>query len=77
MLNKSLEELEGESLNFLDAIPYKRCLAFHASRARYEAISIHNWMREEDFDIPDDAWSNDIREDKELKSYIELWRKSL
>ncbi|KAI9351341.1 hypothetical protein BDR26DRAFT_890992 [Obelidium mucronatum] len=71
---KSLVDLEGDSLKFASSIPFKRCLAFHATRARYEAIHVHKWLQKEDFDIPEDAWSPNISESPELKSFIELWR---
>jgi hypothetical protein len=58
-------------------MPYKRCFAFHASRARYEAIHIHKWFRKEDFVVPDDAWSPNIVERPELKSYMEAWLKAV
>ena len=57
----------------MNVLPYKRCLAFHASRARFEAIHIKKWFKSEDFIIPDDAWSPSILETPELKTQIELW----
>jgi len=73
ILNSTFAVLEGNPLNTSNGLPYKRCLAFHASRARYEAIHIHKWIKAEDFIVPDDAWSPSILETPELKSQIELW----
>jgi hypothetical protein len=70
-----LRELNGTPLTFNNGIPFKRCFAFHASRARFEAIYEKNWYRAEELDeIHDDAWSPNLRERPELKTFIELWR---
>ena len=73
ILYTTFETLEGSALNTGEVLPLKRCLAFHASRARFEAIHIHQWFTPEDFIIPNDAWSPNILENPELKSQIELW----
>jgi archaellum component FlaC len=73
VLMNTIAALEGRPLKTGKAIPYKRCLAFHASRARYEAIHIQKWIKAEDFIISEDAWSPNILETPELKSQIELW----
>jgi hypothetical protein len=73
ILNSTFAALEGTPLNTRNVLPYKRCLAFHASRARFEAIHIQKWIKAEDFIIPDDAWSPSILETPELKAQIELW----
>jgi hypothetical protein len=73
LLNRNFAALEGSPLNTGNFLPLKRCLAFHASRARYEAIHIRKWINAEEFVIPDDAWSPDILENPELKSHIESW----
>jgi hypothetical protein len=73
ILNSTFAALEGTTLNTRSVLPYKRCVAFHASRARFEAIHIRKWLKAEDFIIPDDVWSPSILETPELKSQIELW----
>jgi hypothetical protein len=73
ILNTTFAALEERPLNTGNVLPFKRCLAFHASRARYEAIHIQKWLKAEDFIIPDEAWSPNILESPELKSQIELW----
>jgi hypothetical protein len=73
LLNRNFAALEGSPLNTGNVLPLKRCLAFHASRARYEAIHIRKWIKAEEFIIPEDAWSPNILENPELKSHIELW----
>ena len=73
IFSSTIDRLEGRPLTTGNHIPYKRCLAFHASRARYEAIHIKKWINAEDFIIPDDAWSPNILETPELKSQILLW----
>lgn len=73
ILMNTVATLEGRPLKTGKVIPYKRCLAFHASRARYEAIHIQKWIKAEDFIISEDAWSPNILETPELKSQIELW----
>jgi hypothetical protein len=71
---KTLASLEGRPLDTgVARMPYKRCFSFHAARARYEAIHIHKWITKEDFIIPNDAWSPNILENPELKSYMEAW----
>ena len=73
ILMNTIGILEGKPLITGQAIPYKRCLAFHASRARYEAIHVQKWIKAEEFTIPEDAWSPNILETPELKSQILLW----
>jgi hypothetical protein len=73
ILNSTFEALEGNPLNTGNVLPYKRCLAFHASRSRFEAIHIQKWIQPEAFIVPEDAWSPNILEFPELKSKIELW----
>ena len=73
ILMNTIGILEGKPLITGQAIPYKRCLAFHASRARYEAIHVQKWIKAEEFTIPEDAWSPNILETPELKSQIFLW----
>ncbi len=73
ILMQTMAALEGNPLITGQVIPYKRCLAFHASRARYEAIHVHKWIKAEEFTISDDAWSPNILETPELKSQILLW----
>lgn len=54
--------------------PFKRCLAFHATRALYEAKHIHKWKISEEDDAMDvDAWSRGISERPELRSQIDSW----
>ena len=70
----NFQDLQGRSLSFPSSfIPLKRCLAFHACCARYEAIYVHKWIGENDFVVDDDAWSPNILEKPDLKKYIELW----
>ena len=73
ILMQTMAALEGNPLITGQVIPYKRCLAFHASRARYEAIHVQKWIKAEEFTIPEDAWSPNILETPELKSQILLW----
>jgi hypothetical protein len=71
----TIRNLIGTSLNFPERLtPFKRCFAFHASRAVYEAIHIHKWdIKEDDFVIEDDAWSPGISEKPELKAQLDSW----
>lgn len=75
IFSKTLAELDGEPLAFDNGIPLKRCFAFHASRARFEAIYERKWFSVDELDeIPEDSWSSDILERPELKTFIESWR---
>ena len=70
-----MRELNGAPLIFNNGIPFKRCFAFHASRARFEAIYEKKWFLVDELDeIHDDSWSPDLLERPELKTFIELWR---
>ena len=78
IFQQTLASLDGRPLNTGGArMPYKRCFAFHASRARYEAIHIHKWFGKDDFVVPDEAWSPNILERPELKSYMEAWLRAV
>jgi hypothetical protein len=75
IFNSTIRNLIGTPLNFpVGFTPFKRCFAFHASRAVYEAIHIHKWdIKEEDFVIEVDAWSPGILEKPELKAHLDSW----
>ena len=72
--NVSIGDLENCHLTTGQNSPYKRCLAFHASVCRYEAIKKSMWIKAEDFPpIPEDAWSPGISEQPKLRRYIDAW----
>jgi hypothetical protein len=72
--NVSIGDLENCHLTTGQNIPYKRCLAFHASVCRYEAIKKSMWIKAEDFPpIPEDAWSPGIAEQPKLRRYLDAW----
>lgn len=67
-------DLESRPLKTGQNIPFKRCLAFHASVCRYEAIKKSMWISAEDFpEIPEDAWSPGIAEQPKLRRYLDAW----
>jgi hypothetical protein len=75
----TFQDLEGRSLVFppeVEVRPYKRCLAFHAVRARYNAVK-RGWKKEDDlppemFNDPQ-IWSPHIMENRRLKSLVDRW----
>jgi hypothetical protein len=72
--NVSIGDLENCHLTTGQNIPYKRCLAFHASVCRYEAIKKSMWIKAEDFPpSPEDAWSPGISEQPKLRRYLDAW----
>ncbi|KAJ2999649.1 hypothetical protein HDV02_002122 [Globomyces sp. JEL0801] len=72
--NVSIGDLENCHLTTGQNTPYKRCLAFHASVSRYEAIKKSMWIKAEDFPpIPEDAWSPGISEQPKLRRYLDAW----
>lgn len=75
IFNSTMNDLIGSELKFPSGVsPYRRCFAFHTSRALYEAVNIRKWpVKEDDFPLDDDAWSPGILELPELKSYIDSW----
>lgn len=74
ILNVSIGDLENRPLNTGENGPFKRCLAFHASVARYEAIKRSLWITADVCPpIPRDAWSPGIAEQPQLRRYLEAW----
>ena len=72
--NVLIGDLENRTLLTGQNGPYKRCLAFHASVCRYEAIKKSMWIKAEDFPpIPEDAWSPGIAEQPKLRRYLDSW----
>ena len=76
--NVTIGDLETHHLTTGQNSPYKRCLAFHASVCRYEAIKKSMWIQAEDFPpIPEDAWSPGIAEQPKLRRYLDAWTDSV
>jgi len=74
ILDVLIGDLENRPLNTGQNSPFKRCLAFHASVSRYEAIKRSMWITSDLFPpIPCDAWSPGIAEQPKLRSYLEAW----
>lgn len=74
ILHFSIGDLETRPLITGRNSPFKRCLAFHASISRYDAIIKSMWITAEDFPpIPDDAWTPGIAEQPKLRSYLDAW----
>ena len=76
LLQSPLGQFNGRFLNLQQSsMPYKRCLAFHAHRARYEAIK-KKWIGENDLSELDDdeIWSPGVMEDKKLVDLVSRWK---
>lgn len=76
LLQNSLEQFHGKFLNLQkQSMPYKRCLAFHAHRARFEAIK-KKWIGQDDLaELDDDEiWSPGVMEDKKLVDLVNSWK---
>ena len=75
IIYRTFEELAGSVLNFPgSAIAYKRCFAFHAKRAIYEAVYVKKWnINVDKFSIEEEAWSPNIKEKPNLKAIIDKW----
>ena len=74
-LNATFQDYHGQYLHLnASALPFKRCLAFHAHRARYEAIR-RKWIKPDDLaELDDDnVWSPGAMEDKQLVELINSW----
>jgi len=76
LLKSSFGQFHGQFLNLQQtAMPYKRCLAFHAHRARFEAIN-KKWIGANDLNELDDdeIWSPGFMEDKKLFDLVTQWK---
>jgi hypothetical protein len=76
LLQSSLEQFHSKFLNLQqNSMPYKRCLAFHAHRARFEAIR-KRWIGHDDLVELDDheIWSPGVMEDKKLVHLVKSWK---
>jgi hypothetical protein len=76
LFDKTFQDFHGKFLNFKNAQrPYKRCLSFHAHRARHKAIK-KKWISKTELPELDDmeAWSPDTRNDVILLDIIKNWK---
>ena len=72
--NVTLGSLEDFPLNVGPNSPFKRCLAFHASLAKYQAVKVKMWINAEEFtQVPEDAWSPGIAENPALSRQLRSW----